>query len=170
MRARVEEDMGRPGLSAGKVLATVVRLMETDVDPGGECGVCAGERVVWADDDARKACGGEGVDGDVSSSRGRAGSCTRWALKIGGWRGLCGGARTCRGMSCLSLWMKRGSRAGRSTAADVNDYLRDDERRRFTAKDFRTWSGTVLASLAKLREFEGGRVGDAGEEECGGGD
>jgi DNA topoisomerase-1 len=44
----------------------------------------------------------------------------------------------------------------RSTAvdsADVNDYLREITGEDYTAKDFRTWSGTVLAALA-LQEFE----------------
>jgi DNA topoisomerase-1 len=39
-------------------------------------------------------------------------------------------------------------------AGDVNDYLRAISERPFTAKDFRTWAGTVLA-CAMLREFEG---------------
>ncbi len=38
-------------------------------------------------------------------------------------------------------------------SADVNDYLRAITGEDYTAKDFRTWSGTVLAALA-LREFE----------------
>ncbi|WP_165068348.1 DNA topoisomerase IB [Paludisphaera rhizosphaerae] len=38
-------------------------------------------------------------------------------------------------------------------SADVNDYLREVSGADFTAKDFRTWAGTVLASLA-LQEFE----------------
>jgi DNA topoisomerase-1 len=33
-------------------------------------------------------------------------------------------------------------------SADVNDYLRDTTGQDFTAKDFRTWSGTVLAAQA----------------------
>jgi DNA topoisomerase-1 len=36
---------------------------------------------------------------------------------------------------------------------DVNNYLREIARDEFTAKDFRTWSGTVLAAIA-LRQFE----------------
>jgi DNA topoisomerase-1 len=39
------------------------------------------------------------------------------------------------------------------TSADVNAYLREITGRDITAKDFRTWAGTVLAALA-LREFE----------------
>ncbi|MDF3035390.1 MAG: topoisomerase [Paucimonas sp.] len=38
-------------------------------------------------------------------------------------------------------------------SADVNDYLRQITGEEYTAKDFRTWSGTVLAALA-LQEFE----------------
>jgi DNA topoisomerase-1 len=36
---------------------------------------------------------------------------------------------------------------------DVNQYLREISGSDFTAKDFRTWAGTVLAALA-LRQFE----------------
>ena len=39
------------------------------------------------------------------------------------------------------------------TSGDVNDYLREIARQDFTANDFRTWTGTVLAALV-LREFE----------------
>jgi DNA topoisomerase I len=39
------------------------------------------------------------------------------------------------------------------TSDDVNSYLREITGQDFTAKDFRTWAGTVLAALA-LREFE----------------
>ena len=39
------------------------------------------------------------------------------------------------------------------TSQDVNDYLREITGRDVTAKDFRTWAGTVLAALA-LNEFD----------------
>jgi DNA topoisomerase-1 len=38
-------------------------------------------------------------------------------------------------------------------SADINDYLRTLTGEDYTAKDFRTWSGTVLAAMA-LQEFE----------------
>jgi DNA topoisomerase-1 len=38
-------------------------------------------------------------------------------------------------------------------SADVNEYLREAAGSEYTAKDFRTWAGTVLAVLA-LQEFE----------------
>jgi DNA topoisomerase-1 len=34
------------------------------------------------------------------------------------------------------------------SSQDVNDYLREVTREEFTAKDFRTWAGTVLAAMA----------------------
>jgi DNA topoisomerase-1 len=40
-----------------------------------------------------------------------------------------------------------------ATSSDVNAYLKEITDQDFTAKDFRTWSGTVLASMA-LQEFE----------------
>jgi len=39
------------------------------------------------------------------------------------------------------------------TSQDVNDYLHEATGERFTAKDFRTWAGTVLAAIA-LRECQ----------------
>jgi DNA topoisomerase-1 len=38
-------------------------------------------------------------------------------------------------------------------SSDVNEYLKEISGQDFTAKDFRTWAGTVLAALA-LQEFE----------------
>ncbi|MEO5823446.1 MAG: DNA topoisomerase IB [Vicinamibacteraceae bacterium] len=40
------------------------------------------------------------------------------------------------------------------SSTDVNDYLRDVAGEAFTAKDFRTWSGTVLAAAALSAEIE----------------
>jgi len=42
------------------------------------------------------------------------------------------------------------------SSTDVNAYLREIAGAEFSAKDFRTWAGTVLAALA-LREFEQSR-------------
>ena len=40
------------------------------------------------------------------------------------------------------------------SSQDVNDYLQETTGADYTAKDFRTWAGTVLAAVA-LRELEG---------------
>ena len=39
------------------------------------------------------------------------------------------------------------------TSADVNEYLKEITGKEITAKDFRTWAGTVLAAMA-LNELE----------------
>ncbi|HVK57863.1 MAG TPA: DNA topoisomerase IB, partial [Candidatus Kapabacteria bacterium] len=39
------------------------------------------------------------------------------------------------------------------TSTDVNEYLREITQSDFTAKDFRTWGGTILAAMA-LKEFK----------------
>ena len=45
----------------------------------------------------------------------------------------------------------------------VNEYLQEVTGESFTAKDFRTWSGTVLAAIA-LREFQQFGQPEGGEE------
>jgi DNA topoisomerase-1 len=40
------------------------------------------------------------------------------------------------------------------TSQDVNDYLREITNENFTAKDFRTWAGTVLAAIALIAQSE----------------
>ena len=61
-------------------------------------------------------------------------------------------ARTCRARSCSSTSTTTGS-ATPIDSADVNEYLREIAGEEFTAKDFRTWAGTVLAAQA-LQEFD----------------
>jgi len=43
---------------------------------------------------------------------------------------------------------------GNVTSQDVNDYLREITNENFTAKDFRTWAGTVLAAIALNAQSE----------------
>ena len=54
--------------------------------------------------------------------------------------------------SCSHIGTKRG-RVVDIDSADVNEYLSRATGDHFTAKDFRTWAGTVLAATA-LRELE----------------
>jgi DNA topoisomerase IB len=50
------------------------------------------------------------------------------------------------GEGLFAYWS--GRRWHQVTAADINQYLRDNTGREFTAKDFRTWHATVLAAVA----------------------
>ena len=57
-----------------------------------------------------------------------------------------GGARSCPASICSST--DDDGEPAEVTSDDVNDYLRDASGDEFTAKDFRTWTGTVLAAWA----------------------
>lgn len=63
--------------------------------------------------------------------------------------------RRCQGMPGQELFAyeDEDGQPRHVTSQDVNDYLRAIAGDEFTAKDFRTWAGTVLAAIA-LREFE----------------
>jgi DNA topoisomerase-1 len=56
----------------------------------------------------------------------------------------------------LFQYLEKDGEAGNVTSQDVNDYLRQIAGEDFTAKDFRTWGGTVLAAIAlsKQEEFQ----------------
>ena len=58
--------------------------------------------------------------------------------------------RRCRDLPGQELFQYVGEDGRPATidSADVNEYIRDATGEDFTAKDFRTWAGTVLAALA----------------------
>jgi len=62
--------------------------------------------------------------------------------------------KRCRDLPGYELFQYLDDQGQRQTigSADVNDYLREVTGQEFTAKDFRTWAGTVLAAKA-LREL-----------------
>jgi DNA topoisomerase-1 len=53
----------------------------------------------------------------------------------------------------LFQWLDADGQRHSVNSSDVNEYLKEISGQDFTAKDFRTWAGTVLASLA-LQEFQ----------------
>src|SRR5262249_43398163 len=69
----------------------------------------------------------------------------RLAVIVRGCQGLPGGE--------LFQYVGDDGRPRPIDSADVNDYLREISGEEFTAKDFRTWAGTLLAARA-LQEFE----------------
>jgi len=56
----------------------------------------------------------------------------------------------------LFQYLEEGGEVREVSSQDVNEYLRDIAGEDFTAKDFRTWGGTVLAAIAlsKQEEFQ----------------
>ena len=149
IRARVDADLGRPGLPREKVLATVVRLLE-----------CTNIRV--GNDEYARANGSYGLttlrDKHVEVSggslrfsfKGKSGKTHEVELSD---RRLARIVQRCRDVPGEELFQYLDDDGGRQTigSGDVNDYLREISGQEFTAKDFRTWAGTLLAVTA-LRE------------------
>jgi DNA topoisomerase-1 len=151
IRARVEEDLKRPGLGREKVLATVVRLLETTlIRVGNEEYVRANRSfglTTMRDQHVE-------VEGTTISFEFRAKSGKMQAIKLKDRR-LARIVKECSDLPGRELFQYIDDDGERRTigSADVNEYLREIAGDEFTAKDFRTWAGTVLAALA-LQEFE----------------
>jgi DNA topoisomerase I len=151
IRRRVSQDLALPGLPRDKVLATVVRLLETTrIRVGNEEYMRANDSFGLTTLRTRQVR----VNGSTMSFnfRGKSGVQHRVALND---RKLSAIVRRMRDLPGYELFQYV-DEAGETRAvdsADVNEYLKSIAGEEFTSKDFRTWAGTVLAALA-LREFE----------------
>jgi DNA topoisomerase-1 len=151
IRARVAEDQSRRGLPRDKVLATIVRLLEVTLIRVGNQEY-ARENHSYGLTTMRD----HHVDFDGSrlifQYRGKAGRRHRISLQD---RRLARIVRACQELPGQHLFQYIDDDGERQAvdSADVNAYLQEITGEPFTAKDFRTWAGTVLASLA-LSEFE----------------
>jgi DNA topoisomerase-1 len=151
IRARVEKDIALPGLPREKVLATVVRLLEkTLIRVGNE--EYARENKSFGLTTLRD----RHVVVDGSELRfhfkGKSGRTHSVSLKDRRLAGIVKRLQDLPGQDLVEYVDDEGERQS-VTSADVNDYLREISGEDFTAKDFRTWAGTLLASLA-LKEME----------------
>ncbi len=165
IRARVEADLGRPGLPREKVLATIVRLLEvTLIRVGNEEYARTNGSFGLTTMRDRHVQVPAGADAGRGKGRGRARGVLTFAFRGKSGvshaidladRRLARVVRSCRDLPGQALFQYLDDDGGRHTvdSADVNAYLREVSGRDFTAKDFRTWAGTVLAAMA-LREFE----------------
>ena len=150
IRDRVERDLARPGLPRDKILATVVRLLETTFIRVGN--------VAYAKTNASFGLTTlRGRHVDVSGStlrfefRGKGGKRISVDLTD---RRLARIVKRCQELPGQELFQYVDADGERQVvdSADVNAYLREIGGEEFTAKDFRTWAGTVLAAVA-LREL-----------------
>ncbi|WP_380070608.1 DNA topoisomerase IB [Dankookia sp. GCM10030260] len=151
IRDQVERDLRLPGLPRAKVLATVVRLLETTLIRVGN-------------DDYARQNGSYGlttlrnwhvqVAGTELrfSFKGKSGKS--WQLRIADGR-VARILRECQDLPGQELFQYVDADDQRRSidSGDVNEYLRETAGTGVTAKDFRTWAGTVLAAMA-LQDFE----------------
>lgn len=151
IRARVEHDLALPGLPREKVLAAVVRLLETtSIRVGNE--EYARENKTFGLTTLRNRH--VKIDGGELRFRFRGKSGKEHDITLHDRR-LAGIVKRCRDMPGYELFQYLDEHGEHRSvdADDVNAYLQEIAGDEFTAKDFRTWNGTVAAALA-LQEFE----------------
>ena len=151
IRERVERDLAQHGLTRDRVLATVVRLLETTlIRVGNE--QYARENQHYG----LTTMQNEHVEVEGATLHfhfvGKSGKEHTIDVKD---RRLARIVQRLRDLPGQEVFQFTDDDGDRHTidSSDVNDYLHEITGEHFTAKDFRTWAGTVLASLA-LQEFE----------------
>ena len=152
IRERVDHDMRRPGLPFDKVVATIVHLLEHSMIRVGNDQYARANR-----SHGLTTLRARHVDLDGGSRvrfrfRGKSGK--EWDLRLSDRR-IARVIRALQDIPGQHLFQYLDDDGGRRrvSSGDVNAYLREVSGRDVTAKDFRTWTGTVLAALA-LAELE----------------
>jgi len=154
IRRRTASDVRKSGLPRVKVLAAAVQLLEkTLIRIGNEEYARANGSVGLTTMRDRHAQ----IRGAAVRFEFRGKSGVAHAVELHDAR-LARIVRACRDLPGYELFQYVDDEGQRQTICsdDVNGYLRDISGDDFTAKDFRTWAGTVLAAqaLARLARFK----------------
>jgi DNA topoisomerase-1 len=151
IRAAVARGMQLPGLPREKVLATIVHLLElTMMRIGNEEYARTNKSFGLTTLRTRHVQ----VDGSAVAFHFKGKSGVRHDIRLSDRRlaRVLQRMRELPGQELFQYVDAEGERHG-IDSGDVNDYLREVTGEDYTAKDFRTWSGTLLAALA-LQAFE----------------
>jgi DNA topoisomerase I len=151
IRQRVDSDLRLPGLPRDKILATVVRLLETShIRIGNEEYARQNKSFGLATLRNRHV----NVSGSRIRFEFRGKSGVEHALDINDRR-LAKIIKRCQDLPGYELFQYIDDDGERRTidSTDINEYIRQIAGEEFSTKDFRTWAGTVLAARA-LQEFE----------------
>lgn len=151
IRARVEKDLALPGLPRERILATIVQLLETTFIRVGNAEYAKENHSYGLTTMRNKHVDVEGANVRFKF-QGKSGK--RHTIDLNDRR-LARIVKRCLDLPGYELfqYIEEDESLHSVDSSDVNDYLRSITEQPFTAKDFRTWAGTVLACLA-LREFE----------------
>jgi DNA topoisomerase-1 len=146
IRRRVRHDLALPGLPREKVLATVVRLLETTrMRVGNQEYARENDSFGLTTLRTRQVR----VRGTTMQFRfrGKSGVWHAFALED---RKLAAIVRHMRDLPGYELfqYLDESGETRAIDSADVNAYLKEIAGEEFTSKDFRTWAGTVLAAQA----------------------
>lgn len=144
IRTRVQADLARRGLPREKVLATVVRLLEAT-------GIRVGNDEYARQNHSFGLTTLRNRHVDVNGAeirfhfRGKSGKSHEITLADARLARMVKQCRDLPGQQLFQYLDDDGAPQA-ITSTDVNDYLRDAAGQDFSAKDFRTWSGTLLAA------------------------
>lgn len=151
IRRRVEQDLACPGMSREKILATIIRLMETTFIRIGNEEYARNNHSYGLTTMRNKhvAVNGHTVHFEFPGKSG-----VKHSIDLHDRR-LAGIVRQCLDLPGYELFQYVDETDTRHSidSADVNNYLHELAGESFTAKDFRTWVGSVLA-CTMLQEFE----------------
>ena len=151
IRRSVRKDMALGGMPRNKVLATVVRLLEISL-------IRVGNDEYARENDSFGLTTMRNKHVDVRGAnlrfhfRGKAGKWHNVDIQDRGIAKIVERCQDLPGQELFQFVEDDGTRRD-VRSEDVNDYLREVSGQDFTAKDFRTWAGTVLAAMA-LVAFE----------------
>jgi DNA topoisomerase I len=151
IRAAVEAELRKPGLGRRKVLATVVRLLETTLIRVGNDEYAKANKTFGLTTMRDRHFKAEGAQLRFRF-RGKSGKPHEVTLRNRRLAQLVRRMQELRGQE-LFQYLDEEGRPTPIDSGEVNDFLREIAGDDFTAKDFRTWSATVLAAWA-LNEFE----------------
>jgi DNA topoisomerase-1 len=146
IRQKLDEDIARPGLSRSKVIATIVRLLDvTHIRIGNEEYAQANKSFGLTTLRNRHVT----IEGTAIEFRFHGKSGIVHSVKIKEPR-LARIVRRMRELPGQELFQYVDGEGQRHSigSADVNDYLQEITGEHYTAKDFRTWGGTVHAAMA----------------------
>jgi DNA topoisomerase-1 len=152
LRRRVRRDLKQPGLNREKVLATVVQLLETSL-------IRVGNEEYVRDNGSFGLTTMRARHVNVSGQklhfhfRGKSGKEHSVEIHNGRLARIVARCQEIPGQELFQYVDEQGERR-KIESGDINAYLREISGGDFTAKDFRTWAGTVLAVRA-LRKCEG---------------
>jgi DNA topoisomerase-1 len=151
IRRIVKEHLALSGMPREKVLATVVHLLETTLIRVGNDSYAKENNSYGLTTLRNKHVS---VNGSELKFHFKGKSGRTWKLRLKDRR-VAKVVRACQELPGQELfqYVDETGELRDVISSDVNAYLKEITGRDITAKDFRTWCGTVLAALA-LREFQ----------------
>ncbi|MEA2573400.1 MAG: topoisomerase [Chloroflexia bacterium] len=146
LREQVDQDLGKKALSKERVLATLVRLLETTYIRIGNEEYARTNKSFGL---TTMRCRHISVTGSKVQFKFRGKSGKRHTITVDDPR-LARVIKRCQELPGQELFGYLDAEGQRRTITsdDVNQYLHEITGQHFTAKDFRTWGGTVLAAIS----------------------